>query len=166
MNSRVSPQAETYIRDGMRIYWDAAIPMDDGVVLRADVFLPLQVGAFPVLMSYGPYAKGLAFQEGFTQAWELMAKETPDRVVGPTNGWAGFSPCRKTPITRHREMLLPTSDLPHQARPIRSETRATLIASIARGRCWLNELVENASANVESIAKRTRSSACARSDRQ
>ena len=55
----------------------------------ADVFLPLQVGAFPVLMSYGPYAKGLAFQEGFTQAWELMAKETPDRVVGPTNGWAG-----------------------------------------------------------------------------
>jgi hypothetical protein len=58
----------------------------------ADVFLPLQVGAFPVLMSYGPYAKGLAFQEGFTQAWELMAKETPDRVVGPTNGWAGSQP--------------------------------------------------------------------------
>ena len=133
----------------------------------ADVFLPLQVGAFPVLMSYGPYAKGLAFQEGFTQAWELMAKETPDiGSSGRRTDGRDLSPCRKTPITRHREMLLPTSDLPHQARPIRSETRATLIASIARGRCWLNELVENASANVESIAKRTRSSACARSDRQ
>ena len=63
-------------------------------------------------------------------------------------------PWRKTPVTRHREMLLPTSDAPHQARPIRSETRATLIASIARGRRWLHELVENANATVESIAKR------------
>jgi hypothetical protein len=67
-------------------------------------------------------------------------------------------PWRKTPITRHREMLLPTSDSPHPARPIRSETRATLIASIARGRRWLNELVENANANVESIAKREKCS--------
>ena len=63
-------------------------------------------------------------------------------------------PWRKTAATRRREMLLPISDPPHQARPIRSETRATLIASIARGRRWLNELVANANANVESIAKR------------
>ena len=55
---------------------------------------------------------------------------------------------------RLREMLLPISDPPHQARPIRSETRATLIASIARGRRWLNELLENPTANVECIAKR------------
>ena len=67
-------------------------------------------------------------------------------------------PWRKTPVTRRREMLLPTSVPPHQARPIRSETRATLIASIARGRRWLNELVEDANANVESIAKRERCS--------
>ena len=45
------------------------------------------------------------------------------------------------------------------ARPIRSETRATLIASIARGRRWLNEIRENANANVESIAKRVKCSA-------
>ena len=51
-------------------------------------------------------------------------------------------------------MLLPTSDLPHQARPIRSETRATLIASIARGRRWLDELTTDPTANVEAIAKR------------
>ena len=31
---------------------------------------------------------------------------------------------------------------PQHARPIRSETRATLVASIARGRRWLNELVD------------------------
>ena len=67
-------------------------------------------------------------------------------------------PWCKTPITRHREMLLPTSDPPHQARPIRSETRATLIASIARSRRWLNELIDNAYANVENIAIREKCS--------
>ena len=67
-------------------------------------------------------------------------------------------PWRKTAVTRRREMLLPISDPPHQARPIRSETRATLIASIAQGRRWLNELVANANANVESIAKREKCS--------
>ena len=67
-------------------------------------------------------------------------------------------PWQKTPVTWHREMLLPSSDPPQQARPIRSETRSTLIASIARGRRWLNELVENANANVENIATRERCS--------
>jgi site-specific DNA recombinase len=40
------------------------------------------------------------------------------------------------------------------ARPIRSETRATLVASIARARRWLNELVSASTATAESIAKR------------
>jgi site-specific DNA recombinase len=39
-------------------------------------------------------------------------------------------------------------------RSIRSETRATLVAAIARGRRWLKELVEDASITVERIAKR------------
>ena len=33
-------------------------------------------------------------------------------------------PWRKTPFTRRREVLLPVSEPPHQARPIRSESRA------------------------------------------
>src|SRR4051794_32927227 len=59
-----SPMTETKseTRDGMCIDWDAAIPMDDGVVLRADVFRPTRDGKYPVILSYGPYAKGLAFQ--------------------------------------------------------------------------------------------------------
>jgi site-specific DNA recombinase len=67
-------------------------------------------------------------------------------------------PWQKTPATRRRKMLLPASLPPQQARSIRSETRATLITSIARGRRWLNELVHDAKANVESIAKRERCS--------
>ena len=43
---------------------------------------------------------------------------------------------------------------PRQVRPIRSETRATLVASIARGRRWLTELTSDATANAGTIAER------------
>jgi DNA invertase Pin-like site-specific DNA recombinase len=63
-------------------------------------------------------------------------------------------PWRKTASTRRREILLPTSPAPEAARPIRSENRALLVASIARGRHWLNELINDPGANIESIAGR------------
>ena len=56
----------------MHIDWNVPIVMDDGLTLRADVYRPLAVGAFPTILSYGPYAKGLAFQEGYPSAWERM----------------------------------------------------------------------------------------------
>jgi len=73
------------IRDGMRIDWDVPIPMDDGVVLRADVFRPVAEGRFPVILSYGPYAKGLAFQDGYPSAWQRMVNEHPDVACGSSN---------------------------------------------------------------------------------
>ncbi len=60
----------------------------------------------------------------------------------------------KTPLRRRREILVPASVLPQHARAIRSETRALLIASIARGRRWLNELIADPTANAQSIATR------------
>jgi uncharacterized protein len=54
----------------MTVDWDVAVAMDDGVVLRADVFRPAAPGRYPVLLSYGPYAKGLAFQDGYPSAWQ------------------------------------------------------------------------------------------------
>ena len=47
---------------------------------------------------------------------------------------------------------------PQHARPIRSESRALLVASIARGRRWLDDFLADANANAESIAKRERCS--------
>src|SRR5260370_37293226 len=61
---------------------------------------------------------------------------------------------RKAPATRRREILLPEGTLQQNARPIRSETRATLVASIARGRRWLDELATDVTATTERIAKR------------
>ena len=46
----------------------------------------------------------------------------------------------------------------HDPRPIRAETRATLIRSIARGRQWLDELTSGAIVNAEEIAVREKCS--------
>jgi site-specific DNA recombinase len=43
---------------------------------------------------------------------------------------------------------------PQDARPIRSENRALLVASIARGRRWLDEIVTGYAVSVASIAVR------------
>ena len=62
----------------MQIDWDVPIAMDDGVVLRADVFRPIGEGKYPVILSYGPYAKGLSFQEGYKSQWTRLIKAAPD----------------------------------------------------------------------------------------
>ena len=77
-------------RDGMRIDWDAPIVMDDGVVLRADVFRPLADDRYPVILSYGPYAKGLAFQEGYKGNWARLTKAAPEVLQGSSNKYQNW----------------------------------------------------------------------------
>lgn len=72
-------------QEGMAIDRDVGITMDDGVTLRADVFRPPARGRYPVLLTYGPYAKGLAFQDGYPSAWNRMVAEHPDVPHGSTN---------------------------------------------------------------------------------
>jgi predicted acyl esterase len=74
----------------MKIDWDVPIAMDDGLVLRADVFRPDADGKYPALLSYGPYGKGLAFQEGYKTAWEIMARENPDVLAGSSNRYQNW----------------------------------------------------------------------------
>jgi predicted acyl esterase len=69
----------------MVIDWDVGIEVDDGLVLRADVFRPAVPGRYPVLLSYGPYAKGLAFQDGYPSAWQKMVADHPDVPHGSSN---------------------------------------------------------------------------------
>ena len=88
------------IRDGMQIDWDAPIAMDDGIVLRADVFRPVADGKYPVILSYGPYAKGLAMQEGYKSAWLRIIKAAPEVLEGSSNkyqNWELFDPEKWVP---------------------------------------------------------------------
>jgi predicted acyl esterase len=83
-------QGKSEVRDGMRIDWDVPITMDDGLVLRADVYRPIEDGRYPVILTYGPYAKGLAFQEGYSSAWERMAEQHSDVTAGSTNKYQSW----------------------------------------------------------------------------
>jgi hypothetical protein len=69
----------------MEIEWDVPITMDDGLVLRADVFRPSDNEPHPVILTYGPYAKGLAFQEGYPDQWRRMVEQHPDVAAGSSN---------------------------------------------------------------------------------
>lgn len=73
------------IREGMRVLWDVPIEMDDGLTLMSDVFLPLEEGNYPVLLSYGPYAKGLHFEDGYPDQWRIMGEQHPDVPANSTN---------------------------------------------------------------------------------
>ena len=78
------------VRDRMRIDWDVPITTDDGVALRANVFRPVADGQYPILLSYGPYAKGLAFQDGYPTAWQRMIEQHPDVGAGSSNRYQNW----------------------------------------------------------------------------
>ncbi len=88
--SAATHQMRSEVRDGMRIDWDVPIKMDDGLVLRADVFRPNKEGRYPVILTYGPYAKGLAFQDGYPSAWERMVEQHPDVPANSTNKYQAW----------------------------------------------------------------------------
>jgi predicted acyl esterase len=87
-------------RDGMRVEWHVPVKMDDGLVLRADVFRPIEDGRYPVILTYGVYAKGLAFQEGYPMQWQKMVEDHPEILEGSTNkyqNWEVTDPERWVP---------------------------------------------------------------------
>ena len=81
------------IRDGMKIEWDVPITMDDGLVLRADIYRPIKEGTYPVLLSHGPYAKWLHFEDGYETAWNRMKEKHPDVMIGTSNRYASWEVC-------------------------------------------------------------------------
>jgi predicted acyl esterase len=101
------------IRDGMHIDWDVDITMDDGLVVRADVFRPIEEGRYPVILSYGPYAKGLAFQEGYPDQWRRMTTDFPEIAEGSTNQYQNW------------EVVDPEKWVPHGYVCVRVDSRGT-----------------------------------------
>ncbi len=78
----------------MRIDWDVPIEMDDGLVLRADVFRPIGKGRYPVILSHGPYGKWLHFEDGYKTAWNRMVEKHPSVTAGSTNKYQSWEVVR------------------------------------------------------------------------
>lgn len=97
--------------EGMRVDRDVPITVDDGNVLRADVFRPAAEGRYPVLLTIGPYAKGLAFQDGYPSAWERMVAEHPDVAAGSSN------------LHQNWEVVDPEKWVPHGYACVRVDSR-------------------------------------------
>jgi predicted acyl esterase len=86
----VDVEQRSEVRDGMRIDWDVPIAVSDGLVLRADVFRPIDGGPHPVILAYGPYAKGMDFGEGFPDQFSRLVQDHPDVLEGSSGRYHNF----------------------------------------------------------------------------
>jgi hypothetical protein len=69
------------------------------------------IGKFPVILTYGPYAKGLAFQDGYPSAWQRMVQKHPDVTAGSTNKYQNW------------EVADPEKWVPHDYACVRVDSR-------------------------------------------
>ncbi len=68
--------------DNIQIDRDVPITMDDGLILRADVFHPKDDSKYPVIMTMGPYAKGAPYRTAFAPQWKWLTETYPDILPG------------------------------------------------------------------------------------
>lgn len=74
----------------MIVEWDVPITMDDGLVLRADVYRPVTEQAFPAIVSYGPYAKGMTFEGGYRDTWNQLVERHPEVLEGSSGRFTAW----------------------------------------------------------------------------
>ncbi len=106
-------RTEERIPQHLQIAWDVEIVMDDGVVLRADVYRPPGGGRYPALMNLGPYAKGYAFQDYAPIQWQQLTTEHPEVLAETTSLFAQW------------ETVDPEKWVPHGYAVVRIDARGT-----------------------------------------
>ncbi len=106
--------ARSEIRDGMQIDWDVPIEMDDGVVLRGDVFRPVGDGRYPVILGVTPYAKWLSFDSPvWGGQWKMLTAHAPDILKRSSNRYQNY------------EMVDPERFVPEGYACVRVDVRGT-----------------------------------------
>ncbi len=80
----------TVVQDNMKIDWNVPITMEDGIILRADIFRPEEDGKYPVLMTYGPYAKGVHFSDGYPVFWNRIQSAYPEILEGTSGKYLNW----------------------------------------------------------------------------
>ena len=85
----------------MLVEKDAAIPVDDGTVLRANVFRPDAPGRYPVVMAQGVYGKDIHFADGYPAQFKRLLAVYPGLCSDGSSGrwlrWETVDPERWVP---------------------------------------------------------------------
>src|SRR5258708_33646901 len=71
----------------MVIERDVQIVMDDGNILRADVYRPCGETKVPVILTVGPYGKGVRWQDHYRLMWDWIINEHPDLLKGSSHSF-------------------------------------------------------------------------------
>lgn len=72
----------------MIIERDVPVLMDDGLELRADVYRPDGSEPVPVIMTMGPYGKGVRYQDQhYKHSWDWMIEHHPNLLAGSKHQW-------------------------------------------------------------------------------
>ena len=74
----------------MVIERDLPITMDDGLILRADVYRPKTDAPVPVIMTLGPYGKGVMYQDHYKAMWDWLIEQHPDLLPGSTRSFMAW----------------------------------------------------------------------------
>jgi predicted acyl esterase len=71
----------------MVIERDLPIAVDDRLVLRADVYRPQSDVPVPVIMTSGPYGKGVMYQDHYKVMWDWLIAQHPGLLPGSTRSF-------------------------------------------------------------------------------
>ena len=77
--------------EGIRVDWDVAIEVSDGLTLRCDVFRPDDDRQYPVILGVTPYGKWLSFQdEVWGGQWKMLKAHEPAIETLSTNRFQNY----------------------------------------------------------------------------
>jgi site-specific DNA recombinase len=144
-----------------------ASDIEDAVVKSLNEYLGSQSG-----MPTSPIASQRAIAELVDRidvhedrlAVRLRSRESPgtikaaDDIAEPTDDRFLSIRWQKPPFKRFRQILLPHGFSRKEVRPERPERRLRLVAAIARGRRWLDEIISGSVTDAQQIALRERCS--------
>lgn len=96
MTSEPGQSEATYV-----VEKDVGVPVNDGLVLRANIYRPAAHGRFPAIMSMGIYGKDIHFADGFAPQWNVLNQRHPDLFSQGSSGryarWEIADPDRWVP---------------------------------------------------------------------
>jgi site-specific DNA recombinase len=144
-----------------------ASDIEDAVVKSLNEYLGSQSG-----MPTSPIASQRAIAELVDRvdvhetrlAVRLRSRESPgtikaaDDIAEPTDDRFLSIRWQKPPFKRFRQILLPHGFSRKEVRPERPERRLRLVAAIARGRRWLDEIISGSVTDAQQMALRERCS--------